>query len=627
MGRVAFEFTGILRNLPVKIECYDTWGNKLIIGTNEGVLLVYEIQEGTDMQLADTKKGFSKKPISQLTVIQELNILISLSDGIISIHSLVSFQPISVLTRLQGCSLYSMNNKHPPDMCACVKKKLVILSWENNNYIQKKELAIPDTPKVIVWCGPNLCLGFKKEYNLIHVHNSSMSELFPTGNSKTAIVTSLPSEELLLSKDNISIFIDFNGKPTRRSGITWSDIPIAISYSFPYVIALLPRFVEVRTIETQTLVQTLSIKALFIENANSGIVYVANQNNVWRLEPVSLFNQIDSLIEENEFGEAIKLCELAPYSDKTAKEEKIKNIRVKYAFSLFEKGDYDNSMSHFQEMDFDPRIVIALFPTLIPKDVKIDTSGDFIFRPIRLEGQDLEKALLALIDFLTFKRKSISPPNSTTNVDQPYSQLFQSATYLPQIIDTTLLKAYLAANGALVVPLLRMQNYCHVEEAESILLAQQKLQELVLLYKSKGLHKKALTLLSKHAQPSSSKDKVAQLDGLIETVHYLQTLGPANFELIAEYSKWVLQTNPTEGLKIFTEDGYGGVQRPGELLHDQVLSHLKDKAPALCNAYLEHIIFVKHNTNPEFHNLLVFDYLRVVLEDINNKRVTFTYRY
>jgi len=122
MGRVAFEFTGILRNLPVKIECYDTWGNKLIIGTNEGVLLVYEIQEGTDMQLADTKKGFSKKPISQLTVIQELNILISLSDGIISIHSLVSFQPISVLTRLQGCSLYSMNNKHPPDMCACVKK-------------------------------------------------------------------------------------------------------------------------------------------------------------------------------------------------------------------------------------------------------------------------------------------------------------------------------------------------------------------------------------------------------------------------------------------------------------------------------------------------------------------------
>jgi len=81
-----------------------------------------------------------------------------------------------------------------------------------------------------------------------------------------------------------------------------------------------------------------------------------------------------------------------------------------------------------------------------------------------------------------------------------------------------------------------------------------------------------------------------------------------------------LQTNPTEGLKIFTEDGYGGVQRPGELLHDQVLSHLKDKAPTLCNAYLEHIIFVKHNTNPEFHNSLVFDYLRVVQEDIINKR-------
>lgn len=51
-----------------------------------------------------------------------------------------------------------------------------------------------------------------------------------------------------LSSSDISIFIGFDGKPTRKYGLAWSEPPIVLGYSYPYVIAVLSKLVEVRTI-------------------------------------------------------------------------------------------------------------------------------------------------------------------------------------------------------------------------------------------------------------------------------------------------------------------------------------------------------------------------------------------
>jgi len=51
----------------------------------------------------------------------------------------------------------------------------------------------------------------------------------------------------------------------------------------------------------------------------------------------------------------------------------------------------------------------------------------------------------------------------------------------------------LQTNDALVAPLLRLkENNCHVEECERVLMKNKKYNELVILYKTKGLHKKGL---------------------------------------------------------------------------------------------------------------------------------------
>lgn len=175
----------------------------------------------------------------------------------------------------------------------------------------------------------------------------------------------------------------------------------------------------------------------------------------------------------------------------------------------------------------------------------------------------------------------------------------------------------------------------HAACCQNALRAHGRTAELVSLYKSRGLHKNALDLLSHWGQTSGSSNT---LFGTAETVRYLQELAQggggsaasgqgqgqgqgqsafldksARLKLILEFSKWVLQLEPESGLRIFTHShtaakggaGAGGAGGPGLSLDGGgggaggglspgiVLEHLKKSADtAVCIAYLESLINV-----------------------------------
>lgn len=103
-------------------------------------------------------------------------------------------------------------------------------------------------------------------------------------------------------------------------------------------------------------------------------------------------------------------------------------------------------------------------------------------------------------------------------------------------------------NDALVAPLLRL-NHCHLAESEKTLLQHQKYTELIILYQTKGQHKKALELLEKQ-----SKETNSSLFGTERTIQYLQHLGKDHIDLILKFAGWVLNQDPEKGLSIFMED-------------------------------------------------------------------------
>ena len=97
----------------------------------------------------------------------------------------------------------------------------------------------------------------------------------------------------------------------------------------------------------------------------------------------------------------------------------------------------------------------------------------------------MEEAVQTLIEFLTDRRHKISKVlnyhqiHKTNELTPPASQSHRTNLVngnlghilkLAELVDTTLLKSYMVTNDALVGPLLRVNNYCNVEEVEGLLL-------------------------------------------------------------------------------------------------------------------------------------------------------------
>ncbi|KAI9499127.1 hypothetical protein BDB00DRAFT_219792 [Zychaea mexicana] len=82
----AFQVTTVVDKVN-RIESIFAHGDRLLIGTGVGQLLVYDIKEPLvaddneipEVTLANTIKQFSKRPIEQLDIIKEIDVLVSLS--------------------------------------------------------------------------------------------------------------------------------------------------------------------------------------------------------------------------------------------------------------------------------------------------------------------------------------------------------------------------------------------------------------------------------------------------------------------------------------------------------------------------------------------------------------------
>lgn len=84
-------------------------------------------------------------------------------------------------------------------------------------------------------------------------------------------------------------------------------VPFIAGYAEPYVIGLLPRYVEIRTISPRALIQSIELpKPRYITQGKH--MYVASTSYVWRLIPVSLPMQIQQLLQDKQFNLALMLA-------------------------------------------------------------------------------------------------------------------------------------------------------------------------------------------------------------------------------------------------------------------------------------------------------------------------------
>ncbi|KAJ3024966.1 UNVERIFIED_CONTAM: Vam6/Vps39-like protein [Siphonaria sp. JEL0065] len=677
----------LVEALPMQISSFVSYGDRLLIAT-AGSVLVYVISEtpSFDIRLVDSRKGFAKKQVSQMAVVFEASLLLVIEENTLHSYDLHSLAFRESFPASKGCSLIavfppsstnatstangfsnnevlaynglltedqsvSTNVSHVAArasitsrlIAAVVKKKILIYKSSTDGTLRiVKELQTPDRAHTLLWLNSNTIAYAhpKRGYFTVSLDSNAITELYKFNSSYFSVgsvsgiklgIAQLPKNQLMLTNNNAGVFVNEDGSPLIERDLEWSGPPDYISFSAPYVVALIAGSVEVRSLTTGGIVQQTEFynSQTLVSGADS-LIHVSSLNCIWRLLPVSFEDQIEHLIALSQFIEAQRLIEELEFSSEEEKISNIIRVRGLYAHHMFTtEKKYEAAISILSELRASPIDIVNLFP-------QFSLLGPSSDPPV-----SDKVALAALKDYLILQRQILSklrklhqrpnhlplnqiPPLATSSgtteatATIAASSLFsgsdhgvpdavpfpatvlanaEDAVFLSSVVDTTLLKVYLMVNEALVGSLVRVENYCDLQEAEIALKAKNKYRELIEFYYGKGLHRKALENLS-------------DPNGIIT---YLQKLDiNAHVELFTEFVWPVFEMDVAKGMGVFT-DRYEEIPLK---THLKILNFFEHRSSALETQYLEYLINDLGSEQPEFHDRLVLLYLQVLIESL-----------
>ncbi|KAJ3179672.1 Vam6/Vps39-like protein [Geranomyces variabilis] len=597
-----------------------------------------------------------------------------LSDGIIALRNVDTLAPIQQLDSVKGVTLMTApastvsvstetKTSVPSVLCAAVKKKLVVFALTGESLVVTKEIALTDRPRCLLW-GPTpttLYIGYTRTISVVDLSSGTIRELHAF---RTSIVSSfgnfapmkqtsamslelLPNNRVLATREDTTIVLDEKGDIVPDLEVQWDRSPQQVVPSPPFVVGLFPGQLVVQNLRSGGsgghAVQTLPLaNAHLLAFGSSSSSLVASPSAIWRLIPIDFEDQIEQLVSASLFSQAQALVEDLDFPSESDKVANVMRIRGMYAHHLFRiEHKYAEALAILQELQASPLDIINLYPDLAPPEPGGGGHGDGDETggaggdgraPAPDVPQTDSKAVRMLLTYLTEQRAvlaklrlqqerhgaaaaaseslSLHAQGHDKQGNKVYPVLADTL-YLSEVIDTTLLKVYLRINEALVGPLLRVSNYCNVEESEALLLERGKHDELVGLYRAKGLHRKALDFLKQKAvSPESTAGEVEKM------VAYLHALNiNDDMDLVLDYATWILQKDPEEGMKVFTEY-YDDV---GYEARKRIVRFLESISDDFAIAYLEHLITELGDTDPDLSDALVFCYIAKLKRELASR--------
>ncbi|KAL8646607.1 MAG: hypothetical protein Q9226_006788 [Calogaya cf. arnoldii] len=423
-----------------KIESILAYGDRLLVGLSHGSLRVYRVNEPVDeaqahngsaaedettspppkqnpVDLMREEEKFSKYKIDQLAVIKEANLLVSLSNGLVSTHDLQTYELQETLLKTKGATAFAVTSnifKDPSTgvpsivsrLAVAVKRRVILWSWHDSELeLDTAEHTLVTGVKTLTWAsGTKLIAGLTSSYVIVDIETSAVTDIVGPGSIGGApgqdggrfggvgvstinymglggtapkpLATQLGEGQLLLAKDINTLFIDIEGQSLGRRQIPWAVAPEAIGYSYPYLLALQATrgTLEVRNPETLTLLQTISLpnaSQLHVSQPNISLAHagkgflVVSERCIWRMGALEYDSQIDALVDRGRLDEAISLLGMLEDALLKDKEGRLREIKMLKAQTLFDLRRYRESLDLFTEVSAPPERVIRLFPPII----------------------------------------------------------------------------------------------------------------------------------------------------------------------------------------------------------------------------------------------------------------------
>lgn len=447
-----------------KVESLLAYGDRLLVGLSTGSLRIYRVnepaaddagEEGDGEQVAPKVKAvelmreeekFSRRPIQQMAIVKEANLLVSLSDNYVSLHDLQTYQLVERLERTKGASCFAVTSNviKDPDtnvptlisrLAVSVKRKMTCWTWQDMElHPDAAEISLEATVKSLNWVtGSKLVAGMDAGFSVVDVESQETTPVNKTASRTAAdantgelagvrfaavsstgmgymgmgswmpkpMATKLSQNEVLLAKDVNTLFADTDGNPLDKRQVPWSYAPEAIGYSYPYLLALQTPdkgSLQIRNPDTLSLLQNISLPnamILHVPQPNISLAHagkgflVASDRVIWRMNALSYPSQLSELVEKQRFDEALSLLKLLEDTLIDDKEGRIRELMILKATYLFQQQKYRPALDLFAEARTPPERVIALYPKSIAGDLSTvpDTSDQSEAEPAAENGE------------------------------------------------------------------------------------------------------------------------------------------------------------------------------------------------------------------------------------------------
>ncbi|GAB9465834.1 Vacuolar protein sorting 39 [Globisporangium polare] len=392
--RAAFRTTTLVSGFEGKIECLAHYSSRVVIGSSDGRLVMYDTRKGT------STPGVSYvfehgQAVEQIIAVPHIRMVIVIANGELSAHGATDLQPLAFdfsKVNVHKARVMCVNQRGPPHFrlgVAQLKRKMIVIYQYHNSdksYNFLREFPVQEVPESMSWYRNKVVVGFRKDYFLLNDKSGESAPINSPGIQNPQVyplVKLLPKEEILISVlDRVGVFMGFNGEPLPKTSITWSQSPIAIEYTAPYLVGLIPRVgIEIHNALDQSFVQLLPLQrasSIFgngmkfdMEPRPTGDpedVIIAgvrdgSKSSVVKIEQMPLDQQIGELLDRGRIDEAqdiVRKSIAGLASDK--QRSKIKRFQRQATVALLRRLEFSSAADYMYKAAVEPCEYLAFFP-------------------------------------------------------------------------------------------------------------------------------------------------------------------------------------------------------------------------------------------------------------------------
>jgi hypothetical protein len=579
--------------VAIKFTALEICGNTLLLGINDGTVCVYDLISQNPIK----RVHVANVPIENITIVPTDNVTLILAGGYIYVYDL----DLVLKTSVKGINYVPDGKVTSPMAISILTNNAVVQYRCDSGFTAQNRLEFPESLILGSRYGSVLCLASSSTYYLVNLKLSAVNAVFPH-EGKPLVTTIISPTQFLLTTASaqghgIGIFIGTNGDPVRGT-LQWPGVPESIQFYRPYIVALMSDCtVIIHNVETLTLTQTIPLATTRTSISLTKVLYpieipstadesigkqrtlcfgVLTDQEIFLLSMVSWEEQLEQLFAEGRAADAVTLLDQVPSS---VDERRIRLWRLA-AFHFFAAGIFNQASIYLKQSEFDPRILLAIYPQGVPiESVEDDGYNEFIgLKDIKTLTEQLWEKSDQLEDKATFLDAA---NRSLIDLAVDYLEHCRSKFQDPVLIsaiDTGLVKLY-ATIGDInkLEQIIEFSQYDNLT-CESFLQDHGFLYALSLLLKQQDKPSRVLELWQRIASGEVFDTKFGGMPIIIE---YLKKL--KDKQLIKKQASWVLSRDAFRGIKIF-------IERDDDLFSpDEVLEFLEAFGVQCRIEYLEHL--------------------------------------